>query len=60
VQVPNGVIDMLVRDEADAVATAKRYLGYFTGTDRGFAAPDQRLLRALCRRTASAFTTCAR
>jgi acetyl-CoA carboxylase carboxyltransferase component len=31
VQAPNGVIDLLVADEAAAVAAAKRYLGYFQG-----------------------------
>jgi acetyl-CoA carboxylase carboxyltransferase component len=31
VQGPNGVIDLLVADEAAAVAAAKRYLGYFQG-----------------------------
>jgi len=31
VQGPNGVIDVRVADEAAAVATAKRYLGYFQG-----------------------------
>jgi acetyl-CoA carboxylase carboxyltransferase component len=47
VQSPNGVIDILVEDEAQAVAATKRYLGYFQGaTDAGEAA-DQRLLRHL-------------
>jgi len=31
VQSPNGVIDLLVADEAAAAAAAKRYLGYFQG-----------------------------
>jgi acetyl-CoA carboxylase carboxyltransferase component len=31
VQAPNGVIDLLVADEAAAVASARRYLGYFQG-----------------------------
>jgi biotin carboxyl carrier protein len=31
VQAPNGVIDILVRDEAEAVTAAKRYLSYFQG-----------------------------
>ncbi len=30
-QVPNGVVDILVKDEAEAVATAKKYLSYFQG-----------------------------
>jgi acetyl-CoA carboxylase carboxyltransferase component/acetyl/propionyl-CoA carboxylase alpha subunit len=45
VQSANGVIDILVADEAEAVATAKRYLAYFTVQKTGFAAADQRLLR---------------
>ncbi|HEY7296229.1 MAG TPA: biotin carboxylase N-terminal domain-containing protein, partial [Dehalococcoidia bacterium] len=31
VQVPNGVVDIAVRDEAEAVRMAKRYLSYFQG-----------------------------
>jgi acetyl/propionyl-CoA carboxylase alpha subunit/acetyl-CoA carboxylase carboxyltransferase component len=31
VQVPNGVVDVLVEDEAAAVAVARRYLSYFGG-----------------------------
>ncbi len=31
VQEPNGVIDIVVADEAEAVATSKRLLGYFRG-----------------------------
>jgi acetyl-CoA carboxylase carboxyltransferase component len=31
VQVPNGVVDVLVPDDAAAVATARAYLGYVTG-----------------------------
>ncbi|MEJ0048640.1 MAG: carboxyl transferase domain-containing protein [Rhodospirillales bacterium] len=45
VQVPNGVIDLLVRDEAEAVAQAKRYLGYFGGAAANHDCADQRLLR---------------
>ncbi len=45
VQVPNGVIDILVRDEAEAVEVAKRYLSYFQGPLQEWAAADQRLLR---------------
>jgi acetyl-CoA carboxylase carboxyltransferase component len=48
VQVPNGVVDVAVADEAEAVAVAKRYLAYFQEP----AAPtwdcaDQRTLRHL-------------
>ena len=46
VQVPNGVIDLLVGDEAEAVREAKRYFAFFAGTTGEFAAPDQRGLRA--------------
>jgi acetyl/propionyl-CoA carboxylase alpha subunit/acetyl-CoA carboxylase carboxyltransferase component len=61
VQVPNGVVDLLVPDEAAAVAAARRYLSYFgavpaspvpaspgpagSGTDAPHA--DQRVLRHL-------------
>lgn len=44
-QVPNGVVDILVKDEAAAVATAKKYLSYFQGTVEDWTAPDQRALR---------------
>ena len=37
VQVPNGVVDVLVEDEAEAVAVARRYLSYFGGPGRGAA-----------------------
>jgi acetyl-CoA carboxylase carboxyltransferase component/biotin carboxyl carrier protein len=45
VQEPNGVIDVLAEDEADAVRIAKKYLAYFQGTLAGWACADQRLLR---------------
>ncbi len=41
----NGVIDLLVQDEAAAVAATKKYLGYFQGRSRAWAAGDARLLR---------------
>ncbi|MEM7187971.1 MAG: carboxyl transferase domain-containing protein [Pseudomonadota bacterium] len=44
-QVPNGVVDILVKDEEEAVATAKKYLSYFQGPIDEWEAPDQRLLR---------------
>jgi acetyl-CoA carboxylase carboxyltransferase component len=44
-QVPNGVVDILVKDEAAAVATAQKYLSYFQGTVKDWTAPDQRPLR---------------
>ncbi|WP_420392498.1 carboxyl transferase domain-containing protein [Acuticoccus sp.] len=45
VQWPNGVIDVLVEDEAEAVAAAKRYLGYFQGPLTQWEAPDPRRAR---------------
>ncbi|MBR0933797.1 carboxyl transferase domain-containing protein [Bradyrhizobium jicamae] len=44
-QAPNGVIDILVEDEAEATTAAKKYLSYFQGAVTHWAAPDQRLLR---------------
>ncbi|MCX7383069.1 MAG: carbamoyl-phosphate synthase large subunit [Alphaproteobacteria bacterium] len=44
-QVANGVVDVLVKDEAEAVATARQYLSYFQGPARDWTSPDQRLLR---------------
>ena len=41
----NGVIDVLVEDEAEAVVTAKRYLSYFQGPVADWSCADQRLLR---------------
>ncbi|WP_344056205.1 carboxyl transferase domain-containing protein, partial [Prauserella halophila] len=45
VQAPNGVIDVLVEDEAEAVDVARRYLSYFQGPVADWEAADQRLLR---------------
>ena len=47
VQAPNGVIDVVVADEAEAVAVAKQYLAYFQGSlgDDGWECADQTLLR---------------
>ena len=45
VQEPNGVIDILADDEADAVRIAKKYLAYFQGTLSDWGCADQRLLR---------------
>lgn len=44
-QSPNGVIDILVEDEAEATTAAQRYLSYFQGGVADWKAPDQRLLR---------------
>ncbi|MBI3347355.1 MAG: carbamoyl-phosphate synthase large subunit [Burkholderiales bacterium] len=45
VQHANGVIDVLVDDEAAAVAAARRYLGFFQGRTGDWQAPDARALR---------------
>lgn len=45
VQAPNGVIDVLVEDEADAVRVARQYLSYFQGPLDDWQCADQRLLR---------------
>jgi acetyl-CoA carboxylase carboxyltransferase component len=47
VQDANGVVDLRVADEAEAVAAAKRYLGYFRGPVEEFTEPDPRALRHL-------------
>ena len=44
---PNGVIDVLVEDETEAVSVAKKYLSYFQGTLEGWQCDDQRRLRHL-------------
>ncbi|MFC1885732.1 carboxyl transferase domain-containing protein [Thermodesulfobacteriota bacterium] len=45
IQVANGVVDIAVKDEAEAVAVAKKYLAYFQGALSGWDAPDQRVMR---------------
>ncbi|MFT7652166.1 MAG: acetyl/propionyl-CoA carboxylase alpha subunit [Limisphaerales bacterium] len=45
VQVPNGVVDIAVKDEVEAVAAAKKYLSYFQGSVSEWEAPDPRKLR---------------
>jgi acetyl-CoA carboxylase carboxyltransferase component/biotin carboxyl carrier protein len=44
-QAPNGVIDILVEDEAEATRAAQKYLSYFQGSLASWNARDQRLLR---------------
>lgn len=44
-QSTNGVIDVLVKDEVEAVAVAKQYLSYFQGRLNDWECADQRLLR---------------
>jgi acetyl-CoA carboxylase carboxyltransferase component len=46
-QAPNGVVDVVVTDEVEAVAVAKRLLGYFQGATSEWTAPDQERLRDL-------------
>ncbi len=47
VQHANGVIDVLVENEAEAVAAARQYLSYFQGRTPQWTAPDQRTLRSV-------------
>jgi acetyl-CoA carboxylase carboxyltransferase component len=45
VQHGNGVIDVLVDDEAEAVAAARHYLSFFQGAVQAFTAPEALALR---------------
>jgi len=45
IQVPNGVVDIAVKDEAEAVRVVKKYLSYFQGPLDDWDCADQRLLR---------------
>ncbi|MCP5027570.1 MAG: carbamoyl-phosphate synthase large subunit [Actinomycetia bacterium] len=47
VQVPNGVVDIEVADEIEAVAVAKQYLSYFQGPIGTWEEPDQRRMRSI-------------
>jgi acetyl-CoA carboxylase carboxyltransferase component len=47
VQVANGVVDIPVTDEAEAVQAARKYLSYFQGPTRDWKCPDQRFLRGI-------------
>ncbi|MEZ4502934.1 MAG: carboxyl transferase domain-containing protein [Dehalococcoidia bacterium] len=47
IQVPNGVVDILVEDEAEAVAVTKQYLSYFQGRVEDWEAPEQREMRRI-------------
>ena len=42
VQVPNGVVDLAVTDEAEALRVARQYLAYFQGPLKDWSAADQR------------------
>ncbi len=46
VQAANGVVDVAVADEAEAVQVARKYLSYFQGPIKSWECADQRLLRA--------------
>ncbi len=46
VQHANGVVDVVVEDEAEAVAVAKTYLSFFQGSVSDWSCGDQRLLRS--------------
>nr|MBA2682439.1 carbamoyl-phosphate synthase large subunit [Ktedonobacteraceae bacterium] len=46
-QAPNGVIDVVVADEVEAVQVAKHYLSYIQGSTTEWECADQRLLRHL-------------
>ena len=45
IQVPNGVVDISVKDEKEAVSVAKKYLSYFQGDLKKWESPDPRKLR---------------
>ena len=47
VQTNNGVVDIAVADDAEAVAVARKYLSYFQGAISRWEAADQRLLRSM-------------
>jgi len=47
VQTKNGVVDIVVKNDVEAVAMTKKYLSYFQGTLANWEAPDQRRLRWL-------------
>ncbi|WP_156680711.1 carboxyl transferase domain-containing protein [Sphingomonas profundi] len=44
-QAANGVVDLVVADEAEAAAAARAYLGYFQGRRGEWSCADQRALR---------------
>ena len=47
VQSANGVLDMVVKDEVEAIEKAKKYLSYFQGDILEWKCEDQRVLRHL-------------
>ena len=46
IQVPNGVVDLVAADDAEAVELARQYLSYFQGPVDEWDCADQRLLRS--------------
>ena len=60
VQVANGVVDIAVRDEAEAVAATKQYLSYFQGRVPTGNATTSAACATSSPRTGCASTTCAR
>src|SRR3954454_14616025 len=46
-QAPNGVVDVVVEDEAEATAVARELLAHFQGPREAWTAPDQARLRDL-------------
>ncbi len=46
VQRANGVVDIVAKDEEEAVRLAKKYLSYFQGPVKDWSCADQRLLRS--------------
>ena len=53
VHVASGVIDILVEDEAEAIAAAKKYLGYFGGAGRRRGARSARAAQGRARQSAA-------
>ncbi len=59
VQTENGVVDVAVADEAEAVVVARQLLGYFTGPLSSWVEPDQSVLReAVPEREQTAYDVC--
>ncbi|MYJ76113.1 MAG: carbamoyl-phosphate synthase large subunit [Gammaproteobacteria bacterium] len=46
-QVPNGVVDILVKDDEEAIETTRKYLSYFQGPVQHWDAHDQRRMRGI-------------
>ena len=46
-QVPNGVVDILVKDDEEAIETVRKYLSYFQGPVQPWDAHDQRRMRRI-------------